>query len=152
MTSPTKDQINPWYAADRYKGTVIQKIMEERNIVMKNCKHERWLYVNPRDVGIGDNTLYINVNNFLCADCGEWIGMGSIDINKIINVKKEPRETCKHDKSFCTLSGMMHCLRCNFTWCPEPPKLHIGIDTNREERDRLYRKQILDDFSNGKIL
>src|ERR1035437_8336449 len=110
-----------------------------------NCKHENWLYV-PERMRIGENTLIINSNPFLCADCGKWIGNGAYEINKIINVKKEERDICKHDLTIYILSGRNLCLRCGYEYMRTLPKLDVKTDPTWEERDKLYRKSIIDEF------
>jgi len=116
---------------------------------MNKCKHEHWLYV-PSDSRIGDrNVLSLEENRFLCADCGEWIGMGSIEIDKIVNVEKVDRETCEHIVKFYTLGGTYLCLQCGYSWYPEIKKLEVVSSISAEElerRDRERRQRILDDY------
>ena len=128
------------------------------------CKHEKWLYVPPR-IGIGDGNLisfgsrqvtgFTNIlddDTFLCADCGEWIGIDSLSIEKIVNVKHLPREECSHDIRFYTILSKYLCLRCGFEWYPERPKLDIKPDNfDYKQLDIERRKKILDDYKQGAV-
>ena len=117
---------------------------------MIRCKHKRWLYV-PANLGIGDGELSSIEDRFLCADCGEWILMASIEIRKIINVKKHSRETCHHEIKFYTLSHTYLCLQCGHRWYPELITLEIKSysEEDRERWDKERRNQILADYKAG---
>ena len=114
------------------------------------CKHEKWLYI-PTSVGIGDGKLIFDDNSFLCANCGSWIGMGSLyPVEKIVNVKHLSKENCSHDISFYTLQSTRICLRCGYTWMPNPPKLDIKVDINWKQLDKERRQKILEEYSDGR--
>jgi|GEM_PF-2769945 len=119
---------------------------------MSECKHERWLYA-PSSFGIGDGVFSIDSGNFLCADCGEWVPLGTIEIDKIVNVTHLPKEKCLHDLAYYTLGGSYLCLRCGHKWFTSPTPLHVNIDpVNWKERDKKRREEVLEKFKNGEIL
>lgn len=111
---------------------------------MRNCKHERWLYAPVKSKTLDDN-------NFLCADCGQWIKQASIEYKKIVNVVHEEPAECKHDIKFYTLSSQYLCLRCGHTWYPEPAKLTIKADADYEDKDKSRRQKILAEYNTGDI-
>ena len=115
-----------------------------------SCKHERWLY-NLGD-NVGDGVIYFNDNWFLCADCGSWIGLGSVyPVEKIINVKHLPKDDCPHDITFYTLQSAAVCLRCGYSGRPEPVKLDIKTDLTWINRDKERRQRILEKYADGEI-
>jgi len=119
---------------------------------MTVCNHERWLYV-PSSLGIGDGYFHIDDKNFLCADCGQWILFGNIDVEKIVNIKHFSKEECPHDIAYFTIRRSNLCLRCGYEWIQTPQAyLNFVFRTNWEERDRKRRKEALERFKNGEIL
>jgi len=116
---------------------------------MEVCRHEKWLYV-PSSIGIGDGRFSIDDENFLCAECGQWIQIGAIDIERIVNVKHLPKDSCPHDITYYTMRRSNLCLRCGYEWI-QNPQINLNI-INWEERDAKRRKEALERFKNGEIL
>ena len=116
------------------------------------CEHEKWLYV-PSSMGIGDGRFSIDDKNFLCAECGQWIQIGTIDVEKIVNVKHLPKDSCPHDINYFTVGRYYVCLRCGYSWVRELPRLDIKADPfDWEEWDRQRRKKALERFWDGEVL
>jgi len=115
---------------------------------LKMCKHEKWLYVPS-----SDGRFSIDDENFLCAECGQWIQIGIIDVEKIINVKHLPKDSCLHDINYFTIGRYYLCLRCGYGWVRELPRLDIKADSfDWKEWDRQRREKALERFRNGEVL
>jgi len=127
---------------------------------MTICNHERWLYVLP-SLGIGDRYFYVDDKNFLCADCGQWIRFGNIDVEKIVNIKHFSKKECPHDITYYTFNINYYtsqrttlCLRCGHEWIKTPlVYFNVAASTNwKEEQDEKRREEALERFKNGEIL
>ena len=115
---------------------------------MGDCKHERWIYV-PGSFGIGDGIFLFENTDFLCADCGEWIPLINIDIEKIVNVKHVPKEECRHDIIHYTSGSTYICLRCGQRWPRIPTMLELATNLTKEDIDKRRRQRALEKFRNG---
>jgi len=131
---------------------MLENKRKRRGNTMATCNHDRWLYIPP-SLGIGDGYFHIDDKCFLCADCGQWIQFGSIDVEKIVNIKHLPPESCPHDIDYFTIGRYYLCLRCGYRWIRELPKLDIKTDSfNWEEWDKQRRQEALERYKNGEIL
>jgi len=77
--------------------------------------------------------------------------MGSIEIDKIVNVEKVERDKCRHQIKLYTMSSIYICLQCGFRWRPEPSLLNIETvsafaEAEIKRQDRERRQRILDDY------